>query len=1315
MVHNEEEDSLNNFTTLEKLYQSLEIHHGKKKSFRLSIFEYFNMILTRSRIPPQLDFICWVIFFLIIEGIITLTALSDNFFVLLSPTFSGTEEIQSANFLYSKLTTQLFSVILFAITLFFIILQKPLPFFNTNPKMGHARANILYFSFVYLPILLTPIHGILFGCHILSAYSEANIGNSARYYALLVAISFVFLMGSTAIFTSITKLKLTVSSNPFEFWGYPYNYIDILFFFLIGIFFPIRSAPFKKATIGMMIVQLIFGIYLILKRKTPAFLFLCPLFLEIKLAIDFIFFSICSIVNLVLENNSYNRHEIACIIHFISFVLAIFIFSKIKIFVSTTIRNKKVILQHRIITTPSMSIATLRYGMSLSIPMAFDLHLIKWIAQWRYSNNLLPDLFRTCLVAKIPLKDILIPKTSIGPHNLVSFQFLVFQVNIFFKMIQENSSSQIETFNQLNKDLEKIELILSNFWTTNDYDQTTIYKLGCHINKVKSDFEKALMEFPLSDEIQKLYKYIMTDILRTPWLIKEDSKNPYYSFAFPSNTIFKSISQKSTKMPDMNIQFRPTSNEKIAMKSIKKGILPLKIYFEIIVALIFIFSLGLCGLYYIHIGINWDYYSQIIKYHQANVGIATKTLIPTDHLMSFPDASTIQLIIGVPIEVAAAFRIPMSYENPFSDSISQVAKYIPDYIEIQNNTFYDMGDPNYVTIHTGIRDDGIEYITYPECVKMSYSSASSFDWNHETDISHRKCVLMNLLYYMRGIEYCYEDLQLEFNNYISHFQFTERLVILALIIILIIIFIQIFLLMRRRHSKILGTMRVVMSGKPHFYENEYLDFQFWFLPNLIFFVIFIICIAGLFISFLVPINDNNYFISSIINDTVYVATIARSMQNAITLAEFSIKNPENRKDYENLYREQCVDVYSAVNMLTVKSVSSIFSRIQPLDIWSLPIRDSYNTYLLDMCRLLLEGNHSEESFDFLAARAFYISNATMLITYTLPEMITTAHYSMQAESTNFWWITIFLALVAFLACLVYNSFLYKRQKTWFRAALIILLRSDGDLKTLLKTKNACLVDLVPFPIIIKNKKGIIMYANQAISPYTNLTLNQLIGQPIKDVWEITRDNHMIFSDKTVVLTEKRIDKKLSMVTLNDITEINKTESKYKSLIKQMKITNLKLPTEIEMYVIEMRLKAEEFDIDFIFDLYDNAEKECQNLIRISCGPSFYSAILPVEYRFSQIVSFLNKISSLSEEKISNFKISIVHSIGKIINLCEKNTIPLLCGNAATRVHDCVLHGSWGRIYIDYDLIKKVKSKTLSSFKKYVIEISDVKLQPYISK
>ena len=53
-----------------------------------------------------------------------------------------------------------------------------------------------------------------------------------------------------------------------------------------------------------------------------------------------------------------------------------------------------------------------------------------------------------------------------------------------------------------------------------------------------------------------------------------------------------------------------------------------------------------------------------------------------------------------------------------------------------------------------------------------------------------------------------------------------------------------------------------------------------------------------------------------------------------------------------------------------------------------------------------------------------------------------------------------------------------------------------------------------------------MYANQAISLYTNLTLNQLIGQPIKDVWEITRDNHMIFSDKTVVLTEKRIDKKI---------------------------------------------------------------------------------------------------------------------------------------------------------------------------------------------
>lgn len=1373
MEHDEEEDIPPTVYSLEELLEYLRLPKKTSSDLRHVQFNYFNKILASTKLPESVDCILWLGFFIFIEFIFSTVAIQTQTFERLNPIFS--QGIQTSATLFSKVIAQLSTVIVFGITLIIIIFQTRIPTSPKKYKIGHLRASFLHVCFVHLPIFLNPVYGFLFGMHLMTNAGIESDDHLGTYYALLSAVSFIMLSGTTAVFTSTTKNRLTISNYPFEHWVFPYNFVDTLYFFLLGTFFPIRNSIFEESVYGMMAVQFVWGFYFLKKRKEPAFLYITPSFIENKVAVDSILFSIITVNHLLNSFDYLIKLSFVFLCHFSSMIISFIIVSRNKVLSKSPLKHRSFSVDKHSISNPSEAVSVLRSSLMLSIPTINDTEFIKWIALYRFSPNLLPDLYRLCLVLKKPLKEILVPRTAFESMDLLSFQFMAFQIEAYLQMIKDETPDLYSTISHLNRINEKIDMMLTNFCTTTDLNQTTFYKLGCGIRNAKIEFSEALSNFPLSKRILQIHKQFYVDTLKMPKYIEKEPDTPFFYLANPKKIIYGYLVSKGHSVPSLDVRPLQSPDEKTAEETIKKGSMPLIYMFRILVIISMLTIILFWSLFYSHINQMWGFFLTISSYQQAGVALSTSLLSATDKLMAFPDPQTIQLIIGLPIELSALFRAPMELANPFSFVLNQIGPKLP--------IDFDYQWPN------------------GTCDQVSFTTFLSYDIETDIDINHRQCHLMNAMVYSDLIENISKVVHVDFLRKADNKYTKFTLWVFSVIAIVIICFFALFYLTRKRHDRLLSAIRLVLSSKPNYHENEYLDIQFWLCPTLT--LVILICTAtiGLYLSFLFPTLKSNHFIGKILNETISVSRIVKELEIALSLTEFSIKTNDAKGTYYKLVKQRCSNVYESVNYLTENDISSVYSQIEPLNNWTTRDRNSYSVALLDTCRLLLQGDHSEESFDFLSARAYFMYNVTILMSHTLPEMFQASHYSVQSELSFFWWITVMLMLLILLLHVLYVFLMHERMKLWFTTATIVLLRNKhGDLKNLVERKEVPLLDLAPFPIVIKQKRtGIIMYANPATRKYTDLTIDQLIGQRFDWVWSVQPgSNRFLANDRTVLMNESNVydrsslmveddetvdrSNALSMIFFDDITEFCKIQEKYEQLIQQTRINDLSLPVEMDMIYIEVRINAEMLNVDSIFDLFDKSEVKCPSLIRISCGPSFYNAYVPTNTPIKQIISFLNifvdlinkvppaksnrlqnpsenffnpysifkypsispgkklnspimqpqnqqiKLAPLlvdtnstnnmsmpiqSNEQQENFNyvvISVVHSNGKIISLCENNTMALVCGDAAVRSHDSLLYGAWGRIYIDFDLLSGDLGKKYQNIEKKIVQISKTSLK-----
>ncbi|OHT10552.1 hypothetical protein TRFO_20035 [Tritrichomonas foetus] len=1283
----EEEDTQDTYISLETLMDYFEINKRNSSKNKINQFEHFNQILFFTRLPKSVDAFLWIFFFLFIEFIVTISSIHSNWFQRFYSR-DGLTSVNVTKYLFSKISVQMSTIVCFGITYLILGFHRNNSF-GKKMKLSVFKATLLHVSFVHIPLILVPFYGIIYGIHTMSNYLRVTQDNSGTFYSLLIATMFILIVVSTLTFANTTYTKLTINKLYFEFWNYPYNLIDFVFLFILGAFMPMYdyNDHGENLSIMMSFFLIIYGSYKLFQRKIPAFVRIIPHFIESKVFLDMIVFGVFQVVTYFVPLGNTVEVLMISILHFFTFILGILFFTSNRILNTKVLNRYTMTIDKNFIHSPADALSILRSGITLSFPCVSDPNFLKWIAMWRFSPPLIADLFRLCIILDRPFKEILIANDTFGSADTSQLQFLIFQVSFYMNLHQMSSKSHDETLQKLQQKATKLQLMCDNFWTVHDYDQSTINKLGNKIIDILNDFKLGVMHFVNSKQIIDLYSDFLSTTFKSPNMMKIEqiSKNPYRYLESPKGTIFGFLDDPTKeRSPPVHDSFL-TTDEKLALDTASNGSKPLLYFFRILLVLFFIITIAFWVFYYLHVKTIWEHFAIISELQQSAVTLATNILLPIDAAVSFPSPSTIQQIIGIPIELARQYRQPMYLPLSFKRELETA----PVYIEQQRPIF-------------PIPNVSCNSISFSTLIHMNNSNEET------TNINHRRCLLMNELAYMDQI-YNRSELELKsFQKMENQSLYPINYFVTCYLIATVIGFIGVFLKVRINHSKLLDSVRLVKSMNPNYKEHEFLDFQFWVLPTFAIFACVVICQVGIIVSYIVPITWSCTFVSEIMNETSKLSMITSSIQMAMALAEYSLVDQQFYAEYMDMVYDKCMVVYENTIFLAQSGFSSSFVDVKPLYQWSLPNRDSFNTVLLDICRYLLSTNHTVETFDFLAGRAFFIFNVSTIINYTLPEVFNRSHNAIRFEVSMFWWITILIVLIQIFLHLFYKSVIYNKQKIWFMTASVICLRENqGNLKSILDRENVYLPDLIPFPFIVKNKDNdIITYANSSTSKYTDLSINQLIGQPFNKVWKV-HHKKIIYENRTVKIKEKEIDDNYTMVTFDDITKESEIEEKYNNLLKSSRIESLNLPAEIEMFFIDIRLNGDLIpDVELVFQWFNVAEKVCPKFQRIACGITFYNVVVSSVVSFGKVLKFLTKFYELIENPNLS-KIAVVSGKGKIISLAGNNAVSVLCGKIYKRAHDCVLNGSWGKIYIDYNALEEVKSEKYEHLNEHIIPISDV--------
>ena len=216
----EEEDSPDILITLDKLIEYLKLRFHDDSNSRIETFKFYNNIYFFSKLSNKADMFFWIIFFILIEILIVMSAFPTTWFysIQIDHTYSG---IEATNHLFAKLGMQVLTIFLFGVTILLMIFQQS---FYKKKTLSTFNATFLYLSFLHIPLILIPITGIVFGASIISM--DQKLDTSSLLYSMLLAISFTLLSCNSLIFATTTKTKLLFSTFTYDYWSYPFNFID---------------------------------------------------------------------------------------------------------------------------------------------------------------------------------------------------------------------------------------------------------------------------------------------------------------------------------------------------------------------------------------------------------------------------------------------------------------------------------------------------------------------------------------------------------------------------------------------------------------------------------------------------------------------------------------------------------------------------------------------------------------------------------------------------------------------------------------------------------------------------------------------------------------------------------------------------------------------------------------------------------------------------------------------------------------------------------------------------------------------------------
>lgn len=1288
------------------------------------LFYFFDDILTISQIPNTIDTFIWCILLCIFDFFMIYISCPFGLFDNLSTNI----EDSSSDYLYSNVTIQRISFIGIAITLLLIgyywisfILYKPQIQFLTEFK-----ATILYFIVFYVPLLLIPFCGVLFGSLITINLEKDFSQSSITGISFVLSLIALALLITASLFVVITKYSLTMRNGQFAFWEPPFSLVDYFILFLTSMFFPFRMTYEPRSATVISVIQFLYGIHYLLKLRNITFISIVPLTIQIKISIDVIIFPIFTVINVWVPSSKIIIYSIFILISYVSTCLSLFVLlilfknssSKIANFSSSNLPLSKA------------SISMIRFAINLSMTDVTRPEIIKAISLWRFSFDLVPDIVRYCIITQQSLKDYMIPYRSYSSVFIAPLQFLAFQFDIYENHSSKDGSPRIEAKKEeLNMLLNQSKVILDNFWTDPSFDQMDIYALGCEIKKITNKFASAIEYYPHSKEISKLWNDYINEIVYSELPSQLKRNNPYELLYNPNTTVYGYLNQHEIEKP-IPTEKKESSVDWYFKQITKNSTIPLIAFYVVFFCAFLIIDIFLN----VHsINMTDSRLNHIINtsdFLRLQAELANEKLAFIEPYIAMPTYHEIVELLGIDEESANYYTLThVSSRSELADLIS-LYTFVNE-IPLPSNSGNCKDIPLFILL------------------KYNIPEGSSADLNY--------CRMLYISFYSRYITRISDDIIWSYNDENKIGKISVGVFISIFIGISSLLF-AIFLWNDARNQK--KMIFTVKSISKFFKQCRNLKTKSYNISiNITYSIIlwiFLMALSSLlYVVCEIPTNKENEKVIRLLLQISLISKISTAAQDSLSFIEGHQINQfdiPNIADYLTNSRENLINF---VDQLLEVGIDSIFQNIPPLDKWIINGSNSFSSILLDFSQLLSNTTTPSE-FRFFYARYLYLFNISVLIELTLPEMISKAQVEIQ-NTTFIFFIFSFLIAIAVLICMILNYFLYSRKLTWYYATTTYLRRivlKDGSsfqiIRKMLSNPKENHLEELPYPFIIFDKQtGIILYSNSKVSDYVDYTMNQIVGQRIRSVFKI--DNNICtvnINNKSSILQFHfdQIDHKYETVTITDITDVYEINQTYKEMINLMRPNIGSLPIRDKMILIKIRYDQKSnqnsnkllmqthvtkyntqtsipiinnnnndnqqvnannlirnsgsallannnntgSDPEFLFNLFDEAENNFNDAIRISCGATFYSALIPKTAfeEFNQ-QNFLDFLSLLTEKTEHNFIAAIVYGMVSVLPLDDDETRAVVCGNTPNRANDCIIFGYKNRIYMDEILISNL--------------------------
>ena len=1219
----------------------------------------------------------------------------------------------STMFLSIRITFQQISIF-FSVILIFAILYQWFNFFSYNPNKHLSRKNatLLHFSVMYFPLIALPILGYIFGLNIVCNSDSRFVTDSGFYISITIVTCTLLLMINHSVYNYFLKYSLSLRKGYFSYWTPPFNSIDLMYFYIVGIFSTFRSGPLSKYVTISVVLGLAYGIFSLIKFKFCTFIFATGRFISAKLALDSIVCSLVAIISIWAEINFANISIFAFILYLVTSAIAILLLTPgTKVAPANLSVNGGRGFNANKIRSQEEALYIIRTGLTFSVAGVTDREFLQHILLNHFSPALIPDILRICIYVRIPINSLYIPKVVLSSFDIIPLKYTTFQYFLYEHMTQEeNNSSVFYIYQYLEHHYFRAEELLETFWTENDVKQLNLYQLGQAILEISNDFSKFGSVYKKNQLISDLWKNYAINVLAKPSAQKVE-RNVLNKFVFPAKGIYSfllgsttPIKNKKTQKSELEIYFRSYQNSNIwpllgLFVFTTIGVIAVAIYFGIDSS--------------IQTKNSWTTYIQNANTMQYSITLMSSILTQLDTQTVYPLTETISEILGISLDDARLFRSQKIAQADYGIDLIDILHQIPSLRQVSDSPF--------------------------NCPIISYSLLASYAMPEAATFENKVCYFFSTLFFCEQMNIITHDNIQAYSKSIdwNSFILTKEIILFVFMGFAIILFVIFYYAFDwRMHNIYLNTVAYLSCSGSNKNFTERVDFSFTFTAQFMNYIAILLCLIFMFFGHYGPINTFKHQIDNLANITYNLCVVAVRIEEI--MAMILLNSNEDGESFipQRYIKFYCSDLDHVVNNLTHSEIPDVFLSSPPLDRWIVR-SDSNDTMPFNMLfndwsyyASLTSSNVSKESFRFLYLRQVYLQNFSGLITNAIPDLLNNIYNEIQQGSFTDLYISNIGMLLSLLLMSIY-VWMYKRKKIWYYGASLILRRrimKDQKFivitRQILENKLPRMIDLLPFAAVIEDKNGIIVDTNWRVQNFTPFTANQLIGQSTDEIFAVEN-----LGDVEI----KRFTSKFSkhtLLALKDTSGISTLKAAERTLLDRFKPTFEISNLSTSIY-IEIRFDTSHFKPENVFGLidiiethnpdgeqsrrsssikissfksskYHSSNKNNMIISRISCGATFYRGIINQENTTVPPIDIIKSIFDIAEGhviiaatygKVDCFSISDIDGIG---------IVP--AGIPVKRAHEIIVYGLFGRAYVDFPISETTNDEN-SSIPEWLIEIS----------